>query len=107
MKYGLHKHHIFNGNGLRNWSEKEGLWIYLSSSVHMQLHDGSGLDKTYKRIGQHYYEKTHTREEFMKHSDGHKNYLTTPLTDEEKTKYGIDYKELDLSTMEDIEKYLN
>lgn len=68
----------------------------MNVKVHENLHDGSGLAKTLKRIGQYYYEKTHTREEFMAHT--HKNYLTTPLSQEEKDKYGIDVECLDLTS---------
>lgn len=33
----------------------------------------------------------------------HKNYLTYPLTEEEKSKYGIDPEELDLNDLIDID----
>jgi len=90
---GLHKHHIFNGP-LRNFSEKEGLWVYLEWSVHRNLHDTNELEHELKRVAQYYYELNHTREEFMKHV--HKNYLAEPLNDEEKAKYHIEAKEYNI-----------
>ena len=82
--------HIFNGS-CRDWADKEGLWVYLAHDKHMELHDSNPVLKIeLKRVGQHYYELSHTREEFMKHT--HKNYLSSPLTDEEKMKYHIPEK---------------
>lgn len=102
----LDKHHIFNGNGLREWSEREGLWVYLSKDAHMEkAHKSKDLYWTLKRIGQYYYEKKHTRAEFMAHT--RRNYLTSPLSDYEKEKYGIDVDELDLSECCELEKILN
>ena len=83
----LDRHHVFNG-GLRKWADKEGLWVYLWHERHMEAHyKNPDLLIQLKRIGQYYYEKSHSREEFMKHV--HKNYLIEPLTDEEKQKYQI------------------
>lgn len=71
--HGLDKHHIFGGS-LRDWSEKEGLWVWLRHDVHMSLHQRrSDLERDLKRVGQMAYEQTHTHEEFMKHV--RKNYL--------------------------------
>ena len=100
----LHKHHIFNGP-LRDWSEANGLWVYLAYDIHGSLHDsddGEELKNTLKRIGQYYYEKEHNRIEFLVHT--HKNYLTTPLTKEEREKYCIEPEELDLNSLVDVEK---
>ena len=100
----LHKHHIFNGNGLRKWSESQGLWIYLRYDIHENLHDGSGLAYELKRIGQYHFEKYHSRAEFIART--HKNYLTTPLSNYEKEKYHIDPDVLDLSVMDDLDLVL-
>lgn len=91
----LHKHHIFNGP-LRSWSESEGMWCYLSANIHEDLHDGSGLSIELKRLAQYEYEKYKSRKEFMEHT--RKNYLTTPLTQEEKNKYGVDAQEYDIAS---------
>ena len=69
----LDKHHLFGG-ALRNWSEKEGLWIYLRHDIHMAIHQHRpDLERKLKAVGQKKFEETHTREEFMKHV--RKNYL--------------------------------
>ena len=47
----LDKHHVFNGNGLREWSDKNGLWVWLSHSVHMNLHENSKFSIELKRVG--------------------------------------------------------
>lgn len=75
--------------------------MYLKFEVHEGLHDGDELKNTLKRIGQYYYEKTHSRIEFMAHT--HKNYLTYPLTDEEKRKYAVDPEVLDLNSLVDVD----
>ena len=70
---GLDKHHIFGG-ALRNWSEKNGLWVWLRHDIHMSYHQKHPEElKRLKRIAQAEYEKTHTREEFMNHV--RKNYI--------------------------------
>ena len=101
----LEKHHIFNGP-LRSWSEKEGLWVYLSVDAHQnKAHKSEELYWVLKRIGQYYFEKKHTREEFMAHT--RENYLVNPLSNEEKQMYGIDAEVLDLSECSEIEKLFN
>lgn len=89
----LHKHHIFNGP-LRNWSEKNGLWVYLSWTEHDKLHRTNANAKRLKAIAQYFYEKTHSHEEFMSHT--HENY-SMYLTVEDKLKYCIGYQGLDCS----------
>lgn len=87
---------------MRTWSEHEGLWVYLSKDAHMEeAHKSKELYWTLKRIGQYYYEKKHTREEFMAHT--HENYLTTPLSEFEKKKYNVDPEVLDLSMMDELD----
>ena len=67
---GLHKHHIFFGNPLRDISELNGFWVWLSPEWHNMgdhgVHYDRELDLKLKRDCQAVYEKTHTREEFMR-----------------------------------------
>lgn len=69
----LDRHHVFGG-ALRKWSEQEGLWVWLVHDIHMYMHqhDPAAL-KRLKADAQAVYEKTHSREEFMRHV--RKNYL--------------------------------
>lgn len=82
----LDKHHIFNGP-CRDWSEKNGLWVYLTRSEHAKAHNNKDTALLLKRIGQFKYEETHSHEEFM--NAVHKNYLSTPLSDEEKEEFNL------------------
>ena len=85
---GLHKHHCLNGVGLRDFSERNGLWVYLHYSVHDDLHNGKNLyARELKRVAQYCYLQSHTLEEWMMHV--RKNYLSTPFTEEEAKKYGL------------------
>lgn len=75
----LHKHHIYFGTGLRKISEDNGFWCYLSGWLHNQSNDGvhgkngHELDNMLKRHCQIAYEKTHSREDFIRLIG--KNYL--------------------------------
>lgn len=65
----VHKHHIyFAGN--RQVSEENGFWIWLCPVHHNMsdfgIHFDKGFDEEVKKRCQMEYEKTHTREEFMK-----------------------------------------
>lgn len=69
----LHEHHIFGGNSNKNHSEAEGLKVYLCVEHHMTGKDAVHNAKNCRKIqdclhqiGQQEFEKTHTREEFMK-----------------------------------------
>lgn len=66
---GLHKHHVFGGSN-RRISEKKGFYIWLIPSLHNLSDKGIHFDKSFdlsvKRACQREYEKTHSREEFMK-----------------------------------------
>lgn len=96
----LHKHHCLNGVGLRDFAEKNGLWVYLSWNIHDELHNGNNeLAVELKRIAQHFYELTHTRDEWMKNV--HKNYLVLPLSDEEMNKYQINSC-VELNLLDDV-----
>lgn len=72
----LEKHHIMNG-ALRDWAEEEGLWIWVDPEIHRQLHEtsfGALVQKRLlKQIAQIAYEKTHSREEWMRKVG--KNYV--------------------------------
>lgn len=75
----LHKHHIFFGHGLRQISEEHGFWVYISWWLHNGSNEGvhgkngHDLDLMLKETAQRIFEKTHSREEFMKLIG--KNYL--------------------------------
>ena len=65
----VHKHHIFGGAN-RSISEKNGFTVYLCPIHHNMsdygVHFNKALDLQLKQLCQKEYEKTHTREEFMK-----------------------------------------
>lgn len=60
-------HHIFGGRN-RKTSDKLKLVVYLCREHHREVHDhpNNGLDLILKREGQQAFEKTHTRDEFIK-----------------------------------------
>ena len=63
----LEKHHIFNGS-LRDWSDEQGLWIWVTPQIHRRLHgtrDGVQMLRLLKIIGQMKFEALHSHEEFM------------------------------------------
>lgn len=60
-----HKHHVYEGKN-RQASDKAGFVVYLCPEHHREVHDDRKLNEILKRITQREYEKTHTREEFMK-----------------------------------------
>lgn len=67
--YNLHKHHIYFGPN-RKISEKIGAWTYLCAEHHNlsgnSVHHNRDLDLILKKKYQEEYEKTYTREEFIK-----------------------------------------
>ena len=67
---GLHKHHIFFGNGLRSVSDRNGFWVWLRADLHngsdRGVHFYRAFDLQLKRECQEKYEETHTREDFMR-----------------------------------------
>lgn len=70
----LEKHHIMNGVSFRKKAEKDGLWVYLNHDVHYAVHNTRpDWRLMLKQIAQAEFEKTHTREEWMKRYG--KNYL--------------------------------
>lgn len=67
----LHRHHIFNGSGIRPLSEKNGCWVYLCARHHNMskygVHTNRELDLQIKRICQKKLEESGwSREEFIK-----------------------------------------
>lgn len=74
--YNLHKHHVFGGAN-RPISEKNGFTIYLCAGHHNMSDEGIHFNREFdlevKRTCQIKFEKTHSREEFMKLIG--KNYL--------------------------------
>lgn len=72
----LHEHHIYGGPN-RNNSEREGLKVYLCLEHHetgkLAVHSCRETRELLQKIGQRTYEKTHTREDFVKIFG--KNYL--------------------------------
>lgn len=69
-EYGLHKHHIYMGNPLRRISEENGLWVWLRWDWHnganYGVHFNHELDRKLKQEAQEAYERTHSRDEFMR-----------------------------------------
>lgn len=69
--HGLHRHHVLGGYN-RNASEKYGLWVWLTwdrhiaNSPYRTPHNDPEIDMMLKQQAQREFEKTHTREEFMK-----------------------------------------
>lgn len=66
----LEEHHIFGGTSNRKNSEREGLKVYLCPPHHrtgtMAAHRNKDIADILHQAGQLTFEKTHTREEFMK-----------------------------------------
>lgn len=63
---GEHTHHCIFGINRQN-SEKYGLKVRLCFSCHEKLHfHDKELELKYRRLGQQYFEKTHTHEEYMR-----------------------------------------
>lgn len=75
--YNLHEHHIFFGTANRKKSETYGFKVYLCWYHHNMsdegVHFNRELDLKLKRDCQSMFEKTHSRDEFMKIIG--KNYL--------------------------------
>lgn len=64
----LEKHHIFEGNPNRKWSEKYGLTVHLCPYCHRDNKHGAHSDPIIAdhlhKIGQRAFEKNYSREEF-------------------------------------------
>lgn len=64
-------HHIIYGNARRQLSEKYGLKVWLCVAHHRGTYgvhgrEGHQLDLTLKQLAQKVFEKTHTRDDFIK-----------------------------------------
>ena len=97
----MHWHHVFEGTGRRNLSEKHGLKVRLCAfSCHLGFDTASGMkqnavhknkeiDDNLKKEAQLKFEETHSREEFM--SIFGKNFLWDDEYDPEwKEQYRFD-----------------
>lgn len=62
----LHNHHIFPGRAYRKNSDKEGLTVYLCMYHHNYVHYNFEAMLQLQKIAQKEFEKSHTREEFIK-----------------------------------------
>jgi len=75
-QFGLEVHHIWAGVANRRISDANGFWVYLCSFCHRSkggAQYNNELNQKLKAECQQEFEKTHTREEFMKLIG--KNYL--------------------------------
>ena len=61
----LHKHHVYMGP-LRNISEEHGFYVYLCPQHHMRVHADAGICRILQAQMQKEYERTHTRDEFIR-----------------------------------------
>lgn len=68
--FGLHDHHCYEGVGRRKISEQYGFKVWLCGKHHNLSNEGvhfnKALDLKLKRICQKIFERTHSREEFIK-----------------------------------------
>lgn len=95
----LHLHEIFFGTADRKKSIKYGLQVYLCGYHHNLssegVHSNHKLNYELKAKGQIEFEKIYSHKEFM--NVFKRNYLT----EEDKKRYCIEYKPLDLSKISD------
>ena len=65
----LEKHHVFGGSN-RKWSEKYGLWVYLTHDEHNEpphgVHHNKRIRMQLQAEAQKKFEETYPRLEFMK-----------------------------------------
>ena len=71
IPYGLHRHHIYEGRGRRDISEREGCWVYLCPRHHNAsnagVHHNKNFDTKLKQICQKKWEELNgSREDFIK-----------------------------------------
>jgi hypothetical protein len=67
--YGLEEHHCIYGSANRKQSELHGLKVWLCAEHHRGnsgVHFNRELDLSIKRFAQTEFEKTHTREDFIR-----------------------------------------
>lgn len=62
------RHEVFYGTANRRNSKKHGCWVYVCPTCHAEIHDNPsvGIDVHLKRNAQWLFERTHTREEFVR-----------------------------------------
>lgn len=60
-----HKHHVYEGKN-RQASEKAGFYVYLCPEHHEMVHRNHEANLRLKQVTQMEYEKTHSREDFMR-----------------------------------------
>lgn len=73
----LERHHIFNGSK-RDWSEKNGCWIWLTHQVHMWLHQtGKGRKEMYrlKALAQKQWEAIHVEDYDHHYRNAHEQFI--------------------------------
>lgn len=75
------RHHIMNGNPNRKYSEQDGIWIYVCSEYHKEIHDNQQLDNKWKAEAQYKWMEYYNRSlsDWMKRY--HKSYLHYLLED--------------------------
>lgn len=74
-RYGLMDFHHILPNARKEDSEEIGAWVWLHRQCHQKIHitpKGIRIWNDWKRECQVNFERTHSREEWMKHA--HKNY---------------------------------
>ncbi len=71
------RHEIYYGTANRRISKANGFWVSVSPTMHRLIHEkpNAGMDLFLKQYCQEIYERTHTRDEFIKLIG--KSYLTT------------------------------
>lgn len=59
-------HHLIFGRGLRKLADEDGLVIPLCIRCHNEIHSSTAASKLSRICGQLAYEKTHSRQDFIK-----------------------------------------
>ena len=70
----LETHHVIFGQGRRDKSEADGLTVRLCKEHHEEIHRNAESRQRLSAIAQKAYERTHTRDEWMKRYK--KSYIT-------------------------------
>lgn len=74
----LERHHIFNGPK-RDWSEKNGCWVWLNHDVHMWLHQNRRGRRTMyelKAVAQAEWEKIHAEDfDHLHYKNAHEQFM--------------------------------
>lgn len=93
------RHEVFGGKN-RKISKENGFWVAIYPDQHEMIHKhpNTGLDLTLKRNAQSFYEKDHTREEFIALIG--KNYLGDEPSREEQKRLWEEHNSLHLGGAE-------